>query len=214
MVCVVCSSEVSDKFTFCPQCGSQVKREELSEEDNQPTLRHLSEGTSLSLEFVDTLTSQSSTVGDRVNLILASELRDGDWVFGKRGAVAVGTVTRVERTGMLGRGGELNVRADYLKILAKRVPLRSSLGAHGRNKTGATIGMCLLFGPFGLIKRGSYVIIPTGARVTAYVDEDCRVAAEFSKREFFCGLCGAQSSTSSAACSQCIPSKPLPNFAS
>ena len=52
---------------------------------------------------------------DPVNLVLAEDIKVGD-VIVAAGAKALGTITNAKRAGMLGKGGELNMKLEYLKI--------------------------------------------------------------------------------------------------
>jgi hypothetical protein len=50
------------------------------------------------------------------------------------GAVAVGSVSRADKAGMLGRPGDLSVRLEYLKADASNVRLRGTKGKQAKKK--------------------------------------------------------------------------------
>lgn len=138
----------------------------------------LKEGTDVILKFAQDLNSKTAQEDDRVNFELAEDLKVGDVLVAKAGTKAVGTVTRAKKSGMFGKGGELNVRLEYLKVGDLRVRLRGNKGKEGSDKTGTTVALTVLFGPIGLIKHGKNVEVKTGAPLKAFVDEDIRLPAD------------------------------------
>jgi hypothetical protein len=138
----------------------------------------LKEGTDVILKFAQDLSSKTAQEDDRVNFELAEDLKVGDVIIAKIGTKAVGTVTHAKKSGMFGKGGELNVRLEYLKVGDLRVRLRGNKGKEGSDKTGTAVALTVLFGPIGLIKHGKNVEVKTGAPLKAFVDEDIRLPAD------------------------------------
>ena len=132
----------------------------------------LKEGTDVKLKFADNLSSKTANEGDPVNLVLAEDLKVGDVVVVKAGANATGEVTNAKKAGMMGKGGELNLRLEHLKAGDQRVRLRGSKGKEGEGKVGTAVALTVLFGPIGLIKHGKNVEVKAGTPLAAYVDED------------------------------------------
>jgi len=92
---------------------------------------------------------------------------------GNRGSSsAVGVITHAKKAGMLGKGGELNLKLDHLTVGDVRVRLRGSKGKEGNGKEGTAVALTVLFGPIGLIKHGKNVEIKAGTPLTAFVDEN------------------------------------------
>ena len=83
----------------------------------------LKEGSDVQLKFAQNLTSHTATEGDPINLILTEDLTVDNVVVAKAGDKAVGEVSHAKRAGMMGRGGELNIRLDYLRVGDTRVML-------------------------------------------------------------------------------------------
>src|SRR5260370_2166326 len=75
----------------------------------------LRDGTDVNLKFAQDLSSKTSSEGDPVTLTLVDDLKVGDVVVDKAGSKAIGEVTKAEKSGMMGKAGELNIRLDYLK---------------------------------------------------------------------------------------------------
>ncbi len=132
----------------------------------------LKEGTEVSLVFAQDLSSKTAVDDDPVNMTLAEDLKVGDVVVARKGAVALATVTNAHKSGMLGKAGELSIRLEYLKTDDQRVHLRGSKGKEGEGAVGATVALTILFGPIGLIKHGKNVEIKQGTLLTAFVDQD------------------------------------------
>ena len=136
------------------------------------------DGTEVSLRFAQTISSKRAAIGDAVNFTLDQDLKAGDRVVARKGATALGTVTQVRKSGMMGRGGELNLRLDYLKAGDTKIKLRGLQGRQGDNKEGAMIGLTLAFGMVGFFKHGKQAEIKEGTPLKAYVDQDTELVME------------------------------------
>jgi hypothetical protein len=93
-------------------------------------------------------------------------------IFAKAGAVAIGRVRQAKPARTLGRGAQLSLEMQYLKVGRVRVPLRGSQAQSGANKKGDTVALVVVFGLSGLIKHGSDIEVKEGSVFTAYVDQD------------------------------------------
>lgn len=137
----------------------------------------LKEGTEVNLKLAQALSSKTSAVGDGVELVLDQDLIVDKALVAKKGSRAVATVSNVKKAGMAGRGGELNLRLDYLKAGDTKVKLRGAQNKNGDNKTGATVGLVVVFGVVGFLKHGKQAEVKEGTPMKAYVDEDAQVAS-------------------------------------
>ena len=140
--------------------------------DSGPAKAVLKEGTEVDLKFAQSLSSKRAAVGDQVQLVLDQDVKAGDVVVVRRGAPASGTVTNAKKAGMMGRGGELSLRVDYLKAGDSRVPLRGMQGKQGADKDGVMVGMVVAFGVIGFMKHGKQAEVKEGTPLKAYVDKD------------------------------------------
>jgi hypothetical protein len=146
--------------------------------NSQPPVKLiLKEGTDVRLKFAQDLSSKTAADDDTVNLVLDEDLKIGDTIAVKAGAKALATVSNAKKAGMLGKGGELNLRLEYLIVGDSRMRLRGSKGKEGEGRVGTAVALTVLFGPIGLIKHGKNVEIKEGTLLTAYVDQDFAVAA-------------------------------------
>ena len=137
----------------------------------------LKEGSDVSLKFDQDLSSKTAQEGDPVALVLDQDLTIGNVVVAKAGCKAVGEVTHAKRAGMMGKGGELNMRLDYIKVGDTRVMLRGTKGREGDDKTGTAVALTVLFGPIGLIKHGKEIDIKQGTPLKAFVADDITLPA-------------------------------------
>jgi hypothetical protein len=135
----------------------------------------LKEGMDVKLKFAQDLSSKTANDDDPVNLVLDEDLKVGDVTVCRAGSKAVGTVTHAKKAGMLGKGGELNLRLEYLLVGDSRMRLRGTKGKEGEGKVGAAVALTVLFGPIGLIKHGKNVEVKQGTPFPAYVDQDFTV---------------------------------------
>ena len=135
----------------------------------------LKEGTDVKLKFAQDLSSKTSNDDDPVNLVLDEDLKVGDTTVCKAGSKAVGTITHAKKAGMMGKGGELNMRLEYLIVADTRMRLRGTKGKEGEGKVGTAVALTVLFGPIGLIKHGKNVEVKQGTPILAYVDQDFTV---------------------------------------
>ncbi len=132
----------------------------------------LHEGTDVNLRFAQDLSSKTSSEGDPVALTLVDDLKVGDVVVAKAGDKAFGEVTKAEKSGMMGKAGELNLRLDYLKAGDTKIKLRGTKGKEGASGTTSAVVLTVLFGPIGLIKHGKNVEIKEGSALHAFVGDD------------------------------------------
>ena len=137
----------------------------------------LKEGTDVNLKFAQDVSSKTAGDDDPVTLVLDQDLKIGDVVVVKAGAKALGTITHAKKAGMMGKGGELNMRLEYLVAGESRLRLRGTKGKEGEGKVGTAVALTVLFGPIGLIKHGKNVEIKQGTPLLAYTDENFVVPA-------------------------------------
>jgi hypothetical protein len=132
----------------------------------------LREGEDVNLTFAQDLSSKTSSEGDPVELTLVDDLKVGSVVVAKAGSHAMGEVTKAEKSGMMGKAGELNLRLDYIKVGDTKIRLRGTKGKEGASGTTGAVVLTVLFGPIGLIKHGKNVEIKQGSALHAFVADD------------------------------------------
>ena len=132
----------------------------------------LPEGTDVSLAFDEDISSKSAAEGDPVAFVLTDDIKVGNVVVAKEGSKAFGEVTHAEKSGMMGKAGDLSIRLDYLKVGGVKVKLRGTKGKEGESGTTSAVVLTVLFGPIGLIKHGKNIDIKKGTSLKAYVGDD------------------------------------------
>lgn len=143
----------------------------------EPAKITLKDGTEVNLKLAQSLSSKTAATGDSVEMLLDQDLVVDKILVAKKGSRALATVSNAKKAGMAGKGGELNLRLEYLKAGDTRVKLRGVQAKNGDNKTGATVGLVLAFGVLGFMKHGKQAEVKEGTPVKAFVDEDVQVAS-------------------------------------
>jgi hypothetical protein len=132
----------------------------------------LRDGADVPLKLAQDLSSKTAHEGDSVELTLAEDLKVDGVTVARAGSTAVGTVSHAKKNGMMGRGGELSLLFDYLKVGDQKIKLRGAQGKNGDDKTGATVGLVIAFGVLGFMKHGKNAEIKQGTAIKAFVSDD------------------------------------------
>lgn len=132
----------------------------------------LAEGTDVELQFAQNLSSSTSFEGDPVVLTLVKDLKVGNVVVAKAGSKAYGEVSKAQKSGRLGRAGQLEVRVEYLKVGDLKIKLRETEQNEGE---GGIKGA--LISPIARVKHGKNVEISVGDPLHAYVASDTLLPA-------------------------------------
>ncbi|HEV2363284.1 MAG TPA: hypothetical protein VGS12_03695 [Caulobacteraceae bacterium] len=142
---------------------------------------HIPEGTEVIVRTEDRLSSQTSAEGDEFTIATDEPLTLPDGNVIPAGYMGRGEVVAVHKKGMLGKGGDLNVRIDYFRIGDTRVHLRANKGGEGGNTTTTTVVLTVLITPLFLMHHGHEMVFPKGTKIHAYVDNDTDVPLPLPK---------------------------------
>ncbi|WP_146090469.1 hypothetical protein [Xanthomonas bromi] len=128
------------------------------------------EGTLVTIELAEAVSSATHRCGDRFRLRLAEPLViDGQQLLAA-GVPGTGKVVHAAAARGGGAAGELLLAARSLQCNAQTVALRSfNLGATGKDHSASAIGVATLGGPLGLFVRGGQIEIPPGTRGTGKI---------------------------------------------
>ncbi len=137
----------------------------------------LHEGTPVSLAFAGAMNSGTAVIGDRIQFVLADEIKIDGTVVAKAGCIVFGQVTGVKRAALAGRSGEISLRLDGLLTGGKTIKLRGSKERSGPSEIQYSHPYHLKW-PGGLMRTGDNVEINTGTQLTVYVAEDISLPIE------------------------------------
>jgi hypothetical protein len=140
----------------------------------------LEEGTQVRLKLMEPLDSRKVREGTTVSFEVLDDIRVGEALVVAEGAPAWGTIIEAEGGRMLGRGGKLKIRIDYVKAVDNtKIPLRAQAESQGKGRgvtTGVAIGAAAVLmpiaAPFFLFIRGKHTEIPRGQHFPTFVDGD------------------------------------------
>jgi hypothetical protein len=143
-----------------------------------PATLVLPEATPVKLKLLHRLNSKTLVVDDPLNFALTEDVTVKGKIIAKAGAVAIGRVRQAQAARTLGRGAQMSLEMQYLKVGRARVPLRGSQAQSGADKKADTVALVVLFGLSGLIKHGSEIEVKEGSLFTAYVDKDTELPVQ------------------------------------
>jgi len=130
------------------------------------------------LRVEEELSSKKHKNGDRFAILVDQDVQIGDAVVIPAGSVGEGEVIHAARSGMGGKAGELLVTARFVRVGDREIRLRSfSLGAKGRDRSDAALGLAIVTGPIGLFVVGGVMIIPRGTVAAAKTTENIQLPA-------------------------------------
>jgi hypothetical protein len=142
----------------------------------------LADATAILLRTKEPLSSATATVGDRVPFRVTEDVKAGDLIVIQRGAEAWGVVTAVQPRRRKGRGGNVDVGIESVQLLTgESAPLRAaehakggggSMGRDMAELSVRTMGLGLPLVPLFLLERGEDARLPTGTKVTAFLNGD------------------------------------------
>lgn len=135
-------------------------------------------GTSVSLRTREELTTKGKKlrVGQRFQLEVAEPVTVNGQIVIPAGSPAVGEITEVRNKGMWGKSGGINARVLNVRVGDRSIRLTGQMDDKGKTGTAGVIGAVALIPVAGFFVTGTSAMIPLGAPVTAFVDEDVALA--------------------------------------
>jgi hypothetical protein len=136
----------------------------------------LPEDTELPVLVTQTVSSGSSAVGQPIKAEIEKDILIDNIVVISKGTPVKAFVSQIEHAKRLGKGGSISVQINSVKAVdGQKVSLRSAMGRSGKDNTGATVAMTVLFGLPGLLVKGSEAGIRKNTVIKAYVDEELEI---------------------------------------
>lgn len=136
----------------------------------------LPEGTELTVLTTDTISSKTALQGDQLGLRVGEAVIEGTDVLIAKGAFVKATVAEAKGAGHFGKGGKLSINVESTRAVdGQPVKLRASKGAQGSGNVTSTVALTVLFGPIGLLRHGSDIVINPGTAIKVFTDQDVKV---------------------------------------
>ena len=129
----------------------------------------MADGTPIHLVLMDDLQGKELRLKQTVHFKVREDLVVGLMLIVKTGAVAIGHIESVSKSGLLGKSGRLVLQFDYVATVSgARLLLRGGAGVSGGKGGALTWESALWYGP--------NANLPVGTMLNAYVNQDQRIA--------------------------------------
>jgi hypothetical protein len=133
-------------------------------------------GSAVILRLLETINSNEVTAGQQITSQVVQDVKVDNAIVIKAGSIALATVSKVNKNGIVGQGGELVISDFYAtSVDGSRVPLMANLSQEGKDKMPLAIVGGLICLPLIFIKGGK-AIIPAGTQKTVYTAVDVTVS--------------------------------------
>lgn len=130
------------------------------------------DGIELSVLTTEPISSKTANEGDPLNFKMEEDVVIDGLVVIAKGTMVKGVVSAAKKNGFFGKGGNLSVRIESTQTVDnQKIRLRASKGNEGRDKTGTTVALVILFGPLGFLKKGKNAEIKAGTQIKVFTDE-------------------------------------------
>lgn len=142
-----------------------------------PATGMLRAGTPIALTMSEELTTKGKKlrVGQRFQLAVAEDLVIDGQIVVPAGSPATGEITEVRNKGMWGKSGAINARLLFLRANGRQIRLSGALDDKGVTGTAGVVGAIAFVPVAGFFVTGTSAVIPLGAPVNAFIDEDVAV---------------------------------------
>jgi hypothetical protein len=130
----------------------------------------LADGTRVKMKFKQTVSSKTAKQNDPIEFEVTEDIRIGNTTVIAKGATGRGVVTKVQRSGMLGRKGKLEIAINDVDLTSgERIAVRASQESGGGN-SGGVIALAAVINPLFLLMKGKNVTYEAGTETSVFVD--------------------------------------------
>lgn len=135
-------------------------------------------GTEIPLKMTQTITTKGDSwkEGDQFNLVVAADVRLGDYIIIPQGTKAVGRITWLTSRGAFGKSGKMDIELEYIQLGNRRVNIDGTYRQEGSGATLATVGGVIAAGVFAGFITGKSGEIPQGRELTATLESNLPVS--------------------------------------
>ncbi|WP_322740112.1 hypothetical protein [Sphingomonas sp. S1-29] len=117
-------------------------------------------------------------VGQRFNMETAEAVEVNGVVVVPAGSPAIGEVTDIRNKGMWGKSGYIQARPISVRANGRLIRLTGSVDDKGVAAGGGAAAVsAVVFLPAGFFMTGTSAVIPVGAPVSGFIDEDVAFTA-------------------------------------
>ena len=169
---LLASTSVSAQVTFAPPAAAPIAAPAT-------TNAILRTGTPVPLRLSEELTTKGKKlrVGQRFRMEVGENVNVQGVTVIPVGSPAVGEITDVRNKGMWGKSGHLGARILYVTVNGRQIRLSGAFDDKGvAGGIGAVAVSAIVFLPAGFFMTGTSAMIPVGAMVKGFVDEDVQLA--------------------------------------
>jgi hypothetical protein len=132
----------------------------------------LESGTSVRLRFTEAISSKTAQRDQPVFFQVAEDVFVNGKLVIAEGAKAKGYVREVQKSGMMGKKGKLDIALRQVELVSgEKVKLRASR-SEGGELSGGVIAVAAIINPLLLLIKGKNIAYEEGIEFDAYVSED------------------------------------------
>ncbi len=131
-------------------------------------------GTEVALRLREELTTKGKKlrVGQRFHMEVSEPVLVNGVTVVPVGTPAMGEITDVRNKGMWGKSGHLGARILYLTVNGRQIRLSGAFDDKGVAGGVGAVAAAYFFLPIGFAVTGTSAVVPLGAIVKGFVDED------------------------------------------
>lgn len=127
-------------------------------------------GTPINSKLLETVSSKTAQVGQRVKFSVDSDTKINGKVVVKKGAIAIGEVSEVSAAGMAGTAGKLVITLQFVEAVdGSQLQISATKGAKGQSKLAESVAITALCCIFAILMKGKDVTFEAGSYYAAYV---------------------------------------------
>lgn len=125
--------------------------------------------TMVRLMVLNEVNTNSAKPGDRFVLRVDENVVVGGATIIPVGAKAVGEVTDIKSNGAVGKAGAVGARLLWIELGEDRIPITGEDRSKGRKESGGVVMASAIWGPFGLLMKGTPGKLKAGHIFNGYI---------------------------------------------
>lgn len=135
-------------------------------------------GTEVPLTVSEQLTTKGKKLkpGQRFMMATAAPVEINGQIVIPVGSPVTGEVTDVRNKGMWGKSGSINARVLFVRAYGRQIRMTGTLDDKGVTGTAGVVAAVAFVPVVGFFTTGTSAMIPVGAPVKAFIDEDVTFA--------------------------------------